>query len=114
MQEVDRFPVEGSSLVAQNGHLASKIGDKPYKIEAIKRDPPTGESGDQEWVITGEDREANMQEVDRFPVEGSSPVAQNGHLASKIGDKPYKIEAIKRDPATEESGDQEWVITGEW
>ncbi len=55
-----------------------------------------------------------MQEVDRFPVEGLTPEEQNGRLASRIGDKPYKIETIERDPSTGEGGAQVWVITGEW
>lgn len=58
-----------------------------------------------------------MQEVDRFPVEGDTPLAQNGRLASRIGGKPYHIESIERDPPTPEitQGDvQVWVVLGDW
>lgn len=55
-----------------------------------------------------------MQEVDRFPVEGSTPEEQNGGLANRIADKSYRIKTIERDPSTGEGGNQEWVITGEW
>jgi len=55
-----------------------------------------------------------MEEVDRFPVEGNTPEQQNGRLASKIGDKSYKIETIKRHPHTGGGEGEEWVILGDW
>ncbi|MEN6426394.1 MAG: hypothetical protein ABFE13_13620 [Phycisphaerales bacterium] len=56
MDEVDKLSVEGSSPVAQNGHLAGYIGDKPYRIERIVREPPSGPGvadKDQKWVVYG-------------------------------------------------------------
>ena len=55
-----------------------------------------------------------MEEVDRFPVEGATAVEQNGNLCLRIGDKPYKIKTILREPKNAEPEDQEWVILGEW
>ncbi len=55
-----------------------------------------------------------MTEVDRFPVEGETPVEQNGNLCIHIGNKPYKIEKIFREPEDTETEPQEWVVIGDW
>jgi len=57
-----------------------------------------------------------MQEVDRFPVEGETPLEQNGLLAAHIGGQPYRIESVQRDPPTRpgQQQEQEWVVMGEW
>ncbi len=61
-----------------------------------------------------------MTEQARIPVKGQTPDAQNGGLAAYIGDKPWKIESINREPAKNENGEEkndgseEWVLHGEF
>lgn len=60
MEEMKRIPVKGQTLDAQNGRLAIFIGDKPWKIEMIKREPAKNKNGEvktdgsEDWVIYGE------------------------------------------------------------